>query len=115
MRYAGSMPYFQLTPVRKPINEKKVKQISATRVTLIVVANRGIPMKFHCQNNWNEQDDWANEFIIDATYIIIAATYWSGKFADIINVEGDVLPYISLLQNGDMVVKYSKIIKVLIP
>jgi len=80
-------------------------------------------MKFHCQSTWNELDVWVNEFEIDPMYTIKAATYWpskimgvdhevgtisEGKYADIIAVKGDVLRYISLLQDVDMVVKHGK-------
>jgi len=81
---------------------------------------------FHCQSTWNELDVWVNEFGIDAMYAIKAATYWpsvimgvdddfgtisEGKYADIIAVKGDVLRYISLLQDVDMVVKKGKVVK----
>jgi imidazolonepropionase-like amidohydrolase len=57
---------------------------------------------------------------------IRAATYWpskmmkkdhevgtitKGKYADIIAVKGDVLRYINLLQDVDMVIKHGKRIK----
>lgn len=38
-------------------------------------------------------------------------TISEGKYADIIAVRGDVLRYISLLQNVDMVVKHGKRVK----
>ena len=56
-------------------------------------------------------------------YAIKAATYWpaammgvsdevgtisEGKYADIIAVKGDVLRYISLLQDVDLVIKHGK-------
>ena len=87
-------------------------------------------MKFHCQSTWNELDVWVNEFKMDANYAIKAATYWpakmmgvddkygtisEGKYADIITVKGDVLRYISLLQNVDMVIKHGKVVKGVMP
>jgi len=117
------LPYFQLTPVRKPTLERKIKQLMDAGVVLMVGTDSGIPMKFHSQSTWNELDVWVNEFGIDPMYAIRAATYWpsvwmgvsdkvgtvtEGKYADIIAVDGDVLRYISLLQNVDMVIKHGK-------
>lgn len=123
IRYPGRMPYFQLTPIRKPTLERKVNQLREAGVVLLIGTDSGIPMKFHCQSTWNELDVWVNEFGFDAMYAIKAATYWpakamgvdgdygtisEGKYADIIAVKGDVLRYISLLQDVDMVIKHGK-------
>jgi len=117
------MPYFQLTPSRKPTLETKVKQLLDAGVVLMIGTDSGIPMKFHSQSTWNELDVWVNEFGIDPMYAIRAATYWPslwmgvadevgtitpGKYADIIAVEGDVLRYINLLEDVDMVIKHGK-------
>ena len=130
LRYPGRMPYFQLTPIRRPTLEKKINQLKNAGVVLMIGTDSGIPMKFHCQSTWNELDVWVNEFEMDANYAIKAATYWpakmmgvdhkygtisEGKYADIITVKGDVLRYISLLQNVDMVMKHGKIVKGLMP
>lgn len=126
IRYPGRLGYFQLTPIRKPTLERKVKQLREAGVVLLTGTDSGIPMKFHCQSTWNELDVWVNEFRMDAMYAIKAATYWpakamgvdkdygtisEGKYADIIAVKGDVLRYISLLQDVDMVVKHGKRVK----
>lgn len=126
IRYPGRLPYFQLTPIRRPTLEKKVKQLRDAGVVLMIGTDSGIPMKFHCQSTWNELDVWTNEFKMDAMYAIKAATYWpaksmgvdnqygtisEGKYADIIAVKGDVLRYIALLQDVDLVMKHGKIIK----
>ena len=126
IRYPGRLPYFQLTPIRRPTLEKKVKQLKDAGVVLLIGTDSGIPMKFHCQSTWNELDVWTNEFKMDAMYAIKAATYWpakamgvadkygtisEGKYADIIAVKGDVLRYISLLQDVDMVIKHGKVVK----
>lgn len=123
IRYPGRLGYFQLTPIRKPTLERKVNQLKAAGVVLLTGTDSGIPMKFHCQSTWNELDVWVNEFDFDAMYAIKAATYWpakamgvdqdygtisEGKYADIIAVKGDVLRYISLLQDVDMVIKHGK-------
>ncbi|MFT4833182.1 MAG: imidazolonepropionase-like amidohydrolase [Psychroserpens sp.] len=117
------LPYFQLTPIRKPTLKTKIKQLMDAGVVLMVGTDSGIPMKFHSQSTWNELDVWVNEFGIDPMYAIRAATYWPalwmgvadevgtitpGKYADIIAVDGDVLRYISLLQDVDMVIKHGK-------
>lgn len=122
----GQLPYFQLTPSRRPTLERKVKQLVDAGVVLMTGTDSGIPTKFHCQSTWNELDVWVNEFGLDAMYTIKAATYWpakmmgvdaeygtvsEGKYADIIAVKGDVLRYISLLQDIDMVIKHGKRVK----
>lgn len=126
IRYPGRMPYFQLTPMRKPTLEKKINQLKDAGVVLLIGTDSGIPMKFHCQSTWNEIDVWTNEFNFDAMYTIKAATYWpakmmgvddkygtisEGKFADIIAVKGDVLRYTALLQNVDFVMKHGRVVK----
>ena len=65
-------------------------------------------------------DRWVRELNVSPLEAIKAATYWPSKFmgveekvgtvsqgkqADIIAVKGDVLRYISLLQNVDFVMK----------
>ncbi len=119
----GQLSYFQLTPIRRPTLERKVNQLKDAGVVLMIGTDSGIPMKFHCQSTWHELDVWTNEFNFPAMYSIKAATYWPakmmgvekdygtlspGKYADIITVKGDVLRYISLLQNVHMVIKHGK-------
>lgn len=125
-RYPGRLPYFQLTPIRRPTLERKVNQLREAGVVLMIGTDSGIPMKFHIQSTWNELDVWVNEFDFDPIYTIKAATYWpakmmgvddeygtvsEGKYADIIAVKGDVLRYISLLQDVDMVIKHGERVK----
>lgn len=117
------LPYFQLTPSRRPTLETKIKQLLDAGVVLMIGTDSGIPMKFHSQSTWNELDVWVNEFGIDPMYALRAATYWPalwmgvadevgtitpGKYADIIAVKGDVLRYINLLEDVDMVIKHGK-------
>jgi len=126
IQYPGRLPYFQLTPSRRPTLETKVKQLIDAGVVLLVGTDSGIPMKFHCQSTWHELDVWVNEFDIDAMYAIKSATYWpakmmgvddkygtisEGKYADIIAVKGDVLRYINLLSDVDMVMKHGVRVK----
>ncbi len=123
IQHPDRLPYFQLTPSRKPTLETKINQLLDAGVVLLVGTDSGIPMKFHSQSTWNELDVWVNEFGIDPMYAIRSATYWPalwmgvadevgtitpGKYADIIAVDGDVLRYISLLQDVDMVIKHGK-------
>ncbi|APQ18391.1 amidohydrolase family protein [Maribacter hydrothermalis] len=123
IKHSDRLPYFQLTPSRRPTLEKKVKQLLNAGVVLMIGTDSGIPMKFHSQSTWNELDVWVNEFGIDPMYAIRGATYWPslwmgvsdkvgtitpGKDADIIAVKGDVLRYISLLQDVDIVIKHGK-------
>ena len=126
IQYPGRLPYFQLTPSRKPTLQRKVKQLIDAGVVLMIGTDSGIPMKFHCQSTWHELDVWVNEFDIDPMYAIKAATYWpakslgvdadygtisEGKYADIIAVKGDVLRWISLLSDVDLVMKHGKLMK----
>lgn len=123
IKYPERLPYFQLTPVRRPTLERKINQLKDAGVVLLIGTDSGIPMKFHSQSTWNELDVWVNEFGFDPMYAIKAATYWpsvmmgvddevgtisEGKYADIIAVKGDVLRYISLLQDVDLVIKHGK-------
>lgn len=119
----GQLPYYQLNPIRKPTLERKINQLKNAGVVLLIGTDSGIPMKFHSQSTWNELDVWVNKFGFDPMYTIRAATYWpsvamgvdkdfgtisAGKYADIIAVDGDVLRYIDLLQDVDLVIKKGK-------
>jgi imidazolonepropionase-like amidohydrolase len=112
--------YFQLTPKRKPTLKRKIAQLREAGVVLLIGTDSGIPMKFHCQSTWNELDVWVNVMGIPVMEAIQAATYWpskfmgveqrwgsviAGRYADIIAVKGDVLKYVSLLQDVDFVMK----------
>ena len=123
IRYPGRLGYFQITPYRKPTLRRKFEQLANSGVVLLIGTDSGIPMKFHSQSTWNELDVWVNELGYDPMLAIKSATYWpsvfmgvdnevgtisEGKYADIIAVEGDVLRYISLLQDVDMVIKHGK-------
>jgi len=124
--YPNRLSYFQITPYRKPTLARKFQQLKDAGVVLLIGTDSGIPMKFHSQSTWHEFDVWVNELEYDAMLAIKAATYWpsvamgvdkdfgtisEGKYADIIAVKGDVLRYISLLQNVDFVMKKGKKIK----
>jgi imidazolonepropionase-like amidohydrolase len=126
LKNLGQLDYMQLTPLRKPTLKNKVKQLRAAGVVMLIGTDSGIPTKFHCQSTWNEMASWVDELNISAMDTIRAATHWpavlmnvndlsgtvtEGKYADIIAVKGDVLRYINLLQNVDMVMKGGKVYK----
>ena len=72
----GELPYFQLTPIRRPTLERKFNQIKDAGVVQLIGTDSGVPMKFHSQSTWNELDVWVNEFDYDPILAIKAATYW---------------------------------------
>jgi imidazolonepropionase-like amidohydrolase len=117
------LPYFQLTPSRRPTLARKFKQLSDAGVVMLIGTDSGIPMKFHSGSTWRELDAWVNLLGVDPMTAIRGATYWPsvamkvdrdvgtiapGKYADIIAVRGDVLRYINLLQRVDVVVRHGK-------
>lgn len=120
LRKPGELGYFQLTPARIPTLKRKITQLREAGVTLLVGTDSGIPTQFHSQSTWNELDVWVREMGIPPMEAIRSATYWpslmmkkdadvgtitAGKYADIIAVRGDVLKYINLLQDVDIVIK----------
>ncbi len=115
------LPYFQITPLRRPTLARKFQQLRESGVVLLIGTDSGIPMKFHSQSTWNELEVWVNRLGVDPMEAIRAATYWpsvlmkvdkdvgtvsEGKYADIIAVRGDVLRHINLLQRVDLVIKH---------
>jgi len=115
------LPYFQITPLRRPTLARKFQQLRESGVVLLVGTDSGIPMKFHSQSTWNELEVWVNRLGVDPMEAIRAATYWpsvlmkvdkdvgtvsESKYADIIAVRGDVLRHINLLQRVDLVIKH---------
>ena len=116
----GQLGYTRLTPLRKPTLKRKISQLREAGVVFLVGTDSGIPMKFHCQSTWNELDVLVRVMGLPVMDVIRAAVYWpavmmgveeelgtvsAGKKADIIAVRGDVLEYISLLQDVDFVMK----------
>jgi imidazolonepropionase-like amidohydrolase len=120
LKHPDRLSYYQITPARRPTLARKIQQLTESGVVLLIGTDSGIPMNFHSQSTWRELDAWVNKFGIDPMTAIRAATYWpsvlmkvdkdvgtisEGKYADIIAVRGDVLRYINLLQNVDIVIK----------
>jgi imidazolonepropionase-like amidohydrolase len=121
IQHPDRLPYFQITPSRRPTLARKFHQLKESGVVLLIGTDSGIPMKFHSQSTWHELDIWVNKLGVDPMEAIRAATYWpavlmkvdrevgtisEGKYADIIAVRGDVLRYINLLQDVDLVIKH---------
>lgn len=121
LRNWDRLGYFQMTPSRRPTLARKFSQLRESGVVLLVGTDSGIPGKFHSQSTWNELDIWVRELGVDPMTAIRAATYWpavamrvdadygtiaEGKYADVIAVRGDVLRYINLLQNVDIVIRH---------
>jgi imidazolonepropionase-like amidohydrolase len=120
LKHPGQLPYYQITPARRPTLKRKIEQLREAGVVLMIGTDSGIPMNFHSQTTWNELDVWVRKLGIPAMEAIRGATYWPavamkvskdvgtitpGKFADIIAVRGDVLEHIDLLSRVDVVVK----------
>jgi imidazolonepropionase-like amidohydrolase len=121
LEHPERLPYYQITPNRRPTLKRKFQQLAESGVVLLIGTDSGIPMNFHSQSTWRELDAWVNQFGVDPMTAIRAATYWpsvlmkvdnqvgtitEGKYADIIAVHGDVLRYIDLLQDVSMVIKH---------
>mgnify|MGYP000005531264 FL=1 len=122
----GHLNYMQLTPLRTPTIRNKINQLKQTGVMMLVGTDSGIPMKFHCQSTWQEMAVWVHDMGFDAMDTLRAATYWPavmmgvqdrygtvtpGKVADIIAVRGNVLKYMNLVRDVDMVMKDGVIYK----
>jgi imidazolonepropionase-like amidohydrolase len=120
LEHPDRLPYYQLTPARRPTLARKFSQLREAGVTLLIGTDSGIPMNFQSHSTWREIDAWVTSFGVDPMTAIRAATYWPavamkvesqvgtvtpGKYADIIAVRGDVLRFISLLQRVDIVIK----------
>ncbi len=121
LKHPDQLPYYQITPNRRPTLARKFQQLNESGVVLLIGTDSGIPMNFHSQSTWRELDAWVRNFGVDPMMAIRAATYWpsvlmkvdkdagtisEGKYADIIAVRGDVLRYIDLLQRVDLVIKH---------
>ncbi len=117
----GELPYYQITPARRPTLKRKFEQLREAGLVLLIGTDSGVPLTFHSQSTWQELDLWVRVFGVEPMYAIRAATYWPsvmmgvsndvgtlspGKYADIIAVRGDVLRYINLLQDVDLVIKH---------
>jgi imidazolonepropionase-like amidohydrolase len=121
LRHIDQLEYFRMVPPRKPTLKHKFQQLRESGAILLVGTDSGVPTQFHTQTTWNELDVWVHAMGVDAMDAIRAATFWPavamkaehdsgtvtpGKYADIIAVRGDVLKYIDLLQNVNLVIKH---------
>lgn len=121
LRHVDQLEYFRMVPARKPTLKRKFEQLRESGAVLLIGTDSGVPTQFHTQTTWNEIDVWVRIMGVDPMDAIRAATFWPavamkvdrevgtvspGKYADIIAVRGDVLRYVSLLQNVDLVMKH---------
>jgi imidazolonepropionase-like amidohydrolase len=121
LRHIDQLDYFRMVPPRKPTLKRKFQQLRESGAILLVGTDSGVPTQFHTQSTWNELDVWVHAMGVDPMDAIRAATFWPavamkverdsgtvtpGKYADIIAVRGDVLKFIDLLQNVDLVMKH---------
>lgn len=115
------LPYFQITPQRRPTLRRKFDQLREAGVVLLVGTDAGIPGNYHCDATWRELDAWVNEFGVDPMEAIRGATYWpsvfmgvedevgtvtEGKYADVIAVPGDALRHVELLRDPAIVIRH---------
>ena len=121
LRHIDQLDYFRMVPPRKPTLKRKFQQLRESGAVLLIGTDSGVPTQFHTQTTWNEIDVWVRVMGVDPMDAIRAATFWPsvamkvdrevgtvtpGKYADIIAVRGDVLRYVDLLQNVDIVIKH---------
>lgn len=114
------LPYFQITPQRRPTLQRKFKQLREAGAVMLVGTDAGIPGNYHCDATWRELDVWVNVFGVDPMEAIRSATYWPAvfmgvedevgtvtpeKYADVIAVRGDVLRHVSLLRDPAIVIR----------
>ena len=122
-QHPDRLPYFQITPSRSPTLARKFQQLKEAGLVLLIGTDSGVPMNFHSQSTWHELDTWVTKLEVSPMEAIRSATYWpakmmkvdhevgtlsEGKYADIIAVRGDVLRYINLLQDVDLVIKHGE-------
>lgn len=121
LRHIDQLEYYRMVPPRKPTLKRKFEQLRESGAVLLIGTDSGVPAQFHFQTTWNEIDTWVRVMGVDPMGAIRAATFWPsvamkvdkevgtvspGKYADIIAVRGDVLRYVDLLQNVDLVMKH---------
>ncbi len=120
LEHPERLDYFRHVPAREPTLRRKFNQLRESGITLLIGTDSGIPLNFHSDSTWRELDTWVRNFGVAPMDAIRAATYWPavhmkvidevgtispGKRADIIAVDGDVLRYMNLLQDVDLVIK----------
>jgi imidazolonepropionase-like amidohydrolase len=118
---AQRLDYFRVIPLRRPTLARKFEQLRRSGVVLLVGTDSGVPLTFHSDSTWRELDYWVRVFGVPPMDAIRAATYWpavalkverdvgtiaEGKFADVIAVRGDVLTYVNLLADVDIVIRH---------
>lgn len=121
LRHIDQLEYFRMVPARKPALKRKFQQLRESGAVLLIGTDSGVPTQFHFQTTWHEIDVWVRVMGVDPMDAIRAATFWPsvamkvdqqvgtvtpGKYADIIAVRGDVLRYVDLLGNVDLVIRH---------
>lgn len=118
LEHPERLAYYQLMPRRRPTLQRKFEQLRSAGIVLVIGTDSGVPLNFHSDATWREMAAWVEDFGVPPMEVVQAATYWPavaqgvsdrvgtispGKKADIIAVRGDVLRYIQLLQDVDLV------------
>ena len=70
------LPYFQLTPIRRPTLARKFKQLREAGVVMLVGTDSGIPMKFHSSRPGASSTSGCNILGVPPMEAIRGATYW---------------------------------------
>ena len=65
IEHPDRLPYYQLTPARRPTLAHKFNQLREAGVTLLIGTDSGIPMNFHTHSTWRELDAWVTDFGVD--------------------------------------------------
>src|SRR5215470_6126422 len=66
LEHPDRLPYYQLTPARRPTLKRKFTQLRESGATLLIGTDSGIPMNFHSHSTWRELDAWVTDFGVDA-------------------------------------------------
>jgi len=74
LQHPDRLPYFQITPNRRPTLARKFQQLTESGVVTMIGTDSGIPMNFHSQSTWHELDVWVNKLGVDPLVAIRAAT-----------------------------------------
>jgi hypothetical protein len=120
-----SLAMFRPQPAPVAVITRKVAQLKAAGVRLLVGTDAGLAGNFHGQALWQELDAWVRVLGVDALTALRAATSGSasamgvtdtgtvvaGKVADIVAVRGDLLRQIDLVRSPAIVVHRGRIVQ----
>ena len=120
LEHPDRLPYYQLTPARRPTLKRKFTQLRESGVTLLIGTDSGIPMNFHSHSTWRELDAWVTEFGVDPMTAMVSAnslgaeamgmsdkigSITPGLEADIVALDGDPLKDITAVRRVVFVMK----------